>query len=186
MIVSKADFAKIYGVSRQAVSSAVKYGKLFETEDRMIDDQDERNIDWVKRRKDIAAEAKKARSSKKKTEKKSPEVEISPEEDEDPGDLSIQKLKADIRAKVVQADLVLLKKTERMGELIERDLVDKLFSRLRAEIDSNLLDLPVRSSERIYALFKSGKKAKDIQKYLEKEIERSIKNIKIGALKELR
>jgi hypothetical protein len=97
---------------------------------------------------------------------------------EEIGLLSIQKTRAEIRFKNEQADATLQKRLERLGELIDRELVAKAFSKLAQEIKTRFVELPQRASPAITAIVKAGGGEHDVQKYLEAEIGKDIQAIK--------
>ncbi|HPS55922.1 MAG TPA: hypothetical protein PLP05_10010, partial [Sedimentisphaerales bacterium] len=97
---------------------------------------------------------------------------------DDMGALSITKLKAEIRFKTEQSDTALQKRLERLGQLIEREQVERAMGNLGAELKLRLLELPARITPAICAMVRSGTIDNEIQKYFEAEISQAIQEIK--------
>lgn len=214
--------ARKYGVSRAAVTMAVKAGLLLEDARGMIDEEHAGNAAWIARRASGGdAKSKPKREPVKKAERKPPAVakaakpdpgpkpvkhetekpkaptkpEAKPEEQqegklpkgrasddserpEDMGLLSIAKLRAEVRYKTEQADSALQRRLERLGELIDRELVRKGFAKLNQEIKTRFIELPARLTPAIVAMARAGESELDIQRFIELEISRDLTAIK--------
>jgi len=202
MIVNRITFSKMASVSRAAVTQGVRHGTLRTREDGLLDTDDEINSGYLAKKKGTSEKSVKIKQKKRvpklepfdgkiseaKIEKKE---EIKTEnniqnneilyDEEDMGMLAIAKMRAEIRFKNEQADSVLQKRLEKLGLLIDRELVTKAFSKLSTEIKTRLIELPQKIVPSLFALIKSGKKEIDIQKKLEDEIGRVLQEIKISA-----
>lgn len=194
MVLNKSTFAKLNKVSRAAITLAVKSGALIENDHGMIDDQNQVNVLWLERR--TVKKTKKEKPAKtptvekpKKIPEQKKEVETLDDVDidelpddemsfDDMGALSITKLKAEIRFKTEQSDTALQKRLERLGQLIEREQVERAMGNLGAELKLRLLELPARITPAICAMVRSGTIDNEIQKYFEAEISQAIQEIK--------
>ena len=97
---------------------------------------------------------------------------------EDMGALSIAKMRADIRLRHEQSDAALQKRLERLGELVDRDLVARAFAMLASEIKVRFVELPARATAGLVAMVRAGRPETEVQKYLEDEIARALIEIK--------
>jgi hypothetical protein len=203
MVLTKADLSKKYGVSRAAVTMAVKQGRLKCGSDGNINEKDPVNEKWIDSRKDKKTythknttkkkplkkkeKSKKEHEEKKKEEKKAiVKTVIVDNNDSDLDDGSqvyLKKADAEVRYKREQIRSVKQKRLERLGELVERDLVRQVIGKLGAEIKMRLLGMPKVMAPRIVALVKSGEKNKTVQSLLEDEISKALKAAKEVLLK---
>jgi len=205
MILNKATFSKVHGVSRAAVTLAVQSNppKLVEDVAGMIDDQNPVNAAWISRRSSKAGSKPNVQKKESKIKSKEKEInkskiieketvqnvepdidEILIDEDdsgyEDVGALTIAKVRADIRFKQEQADAAHQKRLERMRELVDRDLVRKAFATFGSGIKIHFIEMPQRIVPRISAMVRSGESEIVIQKYLEAEFSAAIQKIKVS------
>lgn len=100
------------------------------------------------------------------------------------GGLYVKKLEAEIRYRNEQADAVLQKRLERLGELIERGIVRRVLGKLGAALKLRLLDMPRRIAPRLQAMTKSGMGEADLIAFMEAETAALLREVKetIGEL----
>lgn len=184
MTLTKADFSKRYGVTRAAVTMAVKQGRLKTTQDGNINESHAINQEWISSRKDKKIHpVKKKQKVKKPEEKKTVKEKVKTKRvlvdnnDDDLDDDSLVYLKkadAELRYKREQTRSVKQKRLESLGLLIERELVRQVFSKFSAEIKMRLLGMPKVMAPRIVAMVKSGEKNNTVQSLLEDEISKAL------------
>lgn len=185
MILSKADWSKKYNCTRAAVTMAVKQGRLDCSLDGTLDERNKINQLWIsklKKKPQIEKEKKKVKNEVVKENQKQKVKTIILDNDDDDLDeqglIYIKKTDAEVRYKREQIRAIKQKRLERLGVLIEKELVRRVFDSFAADLKLRLLGLPKVLSPRIISLVKSGEKENTIQGMLEDEISNAIKTAK--------
>lgn len=188
-IISRADFSRLAGVSRAAITQATKANppKLALEADGTINTDLPMNRAWL----DAKRSGKTIHTPKQvktKGDTVSPRVVIEPTEqdntaDSDPdGDIAAilegaaEKLKlTKARRQQAEADTHLknIRINREKGILIPRDLVRRKFSAFDASLKTNFRDMPRRIAAQVHAIALAGD-AREVEAYLEKEISQAI------------
>lgn len=188
MKLNKATWAKRYGVSRAAVTLAVKSGALVEDNLGYIDDGDKANVAWLARRTKPDPKPKPPREPKPKKPKPAPPLPPPPKifddmeplllddsaDTDDLGILTVQKMQAEIRYKQEAAEAYRVKRLATLGVLVEKEHVRQVLGKFNAEMRIRLLELPGTIAPRLLALIQAGETEHGIAKILEHEIEAAI------------
>lgn len=192
--ILRSNLATALGISKAAISQAIKRGDLILGVDGYIDTEDPKNKTWIegphKRGKAAAPAAPKVQA--KRTPKKKPiQDTVSPtaspadlaEDDPDLAEGLAEKLKAvveeaDEKRKYLVARrldieaatrLKAIKEDEEKGRLIERELVRRQWAQFDAALKTVFREMPRRIAAQVFAVAKSGT-ARDVEAYLEREI----------------
>lgn len=94
------------------------------------------------------------------------------------GELSIEKIKAEIKYKTEAAEAYRIKRLERLGLLVEREHVRQTLGRFNAELRIRLLEMPGTITPRLIALARAGAAEHEVIGILEDEIARAVDNAK--------
>lgn len=166
--LTKAALSRLAGVSGAAVTKAVAEGRLVETK-RGIDPSDPINKLFVELHRAEDRQRRPGSSSKLPGRNGSRKGG---------GDsIYAMRILADTELKREQTATHRQRRLERMGLLVEKDLVDKHMAILGNEVKTRLLDLPARIFPQLAALVKSGREEEAFTK-LEAEISEAVKRIK--------
>jgi len=156
---SKADFSRIAGVSKAAISKARDAHRLIETAEGMIDDANPVNAGWLAMHKAGLRSATVAPPPPKPP--KASALTSPPAPEGEPlrgygGNLDRSAKIANIELKRRQAERHELAISEKKQELISREIVGRMFSVFDAAMKTNFHDLPRRSAARLHAIAVSG------------------------------
>ena len=105
-----------------------------------------------------------------------------PEADRANQSLAEQKLRSDIRYKETQTKKVAVELAQRLGTLVEREIVQQMVQQLAAGVTTNLLSVPRRIAARVGALARSGAPDQDIETAIAREIELALKRAKLESV----
>ena len=89
----------------------------------------------------------------------------------------MKRLRADTELKLEQAATHRQRRLERLGVLVEKELMDRRHAILGQEVKTRLLDLPARIFPQLSAFVKSGREEEALSLF-EKEIGEAIERIK--------
>lgn len=156
--MTKKDFAQLCGVAPAAITYAVRRSLVVVDDDGGIDPAHPVNAAYLRRH------AKGVRSQQ-------------PSQHGRDEDLETQRLRAEVRLKEEQAAYHAVRRLEKIGQLVERRMVEQFIAQISAEIQTKLLTLPRRLVSQVYALAKSGDEH-EVEEYLSREIESSLRGIK--------
>jgi hypothetical protein len=192
-LISRADFARLAGVSRAAITQAAKRESIALEVDGTINAALPINAKWLsdkragKKHVDTPAQAKARKSAREMVAQSdtvappTPEPEVEKKENFDDVltntiEASAEKLKF-TRARRINAEadtrLKDLRAAREKSLLIPRDLVRRKFSAFDAALKTNFRDMPRRIAAQVYALALANG-AREVEAYLEKEISSAI------------
>ncbi len=182
-LVTQTALAKEIGISRQAIAGAIKRNKLRVTEGK-IDLHDVLTVSYMKDNSSSRQVAKQnkeesaANGSIEKTEKTTePELSGSPDESTGRGGESSIIRDRKLSAQVRKLDIEM---AERLGDLIPKKEVEKVFNRLSIALVNYIFPIGERLSPIVAGAFKTTdqEKINKVRKILDTEIERALESVK--------
>lgn len=169
--MTQANFARLSGCSRAAVSQAITARRVRAGPGGRVDPHDPVNVLFLQRLA-VIARAKKHKAATQKGARSASPRGSAPRG----GNLIERKLEADIRLKTRQAILVQLRTAERKRELVPTKVCAKWFGNLSANLRTFLTDLPARITPGLIASVEAGKSG-DVQAAMEREIHDAIDRV---------
>lgn len=170
-MVSRADFARLCGTSRAAISIAIKAQRIVTGDRGRIPVENKVNREYI-----VAQRAKRGidippgKLKKGKISERKPAAKPRKGQDkEERIPLILQKLRADVRLKTRQASMVQLRMRERQRKLLPMSVADRWFGALNSSLRSFFVDLPARLAPELIALVEAGRKA-EVPEVLEREL----------------
>jgi hypothetical protein len=197
-IVSRAEFARMTGKTRAAVTNGVKRGYIIATADGNIDTDDPTNVLYLDRAAiENAPTSDRGTQPRKKRPKEAPplpepeDVSADTAADLDEIDLDhperyinsygdnleARNKAAQVLQRIAQVRAAEQKRRKEAGELIEQDLVKRWFGDLSAAMHTNLLSLPRRVVAQVVATARSQDEHA-VEELLKDEIQSALQKTK--------
>ncbi len=179
MVLSRAEFAKLCGISKPAVTKAEKTGRVV-VENGRIDTDHEVNALFMEklRQRRVIKAALKAQEEGRGAAGGAPEPSGAA-----PSPISVagKKVQLDAEYRLEQILTLRLKRLRAVGRLLDRTEVERSLARFNAELEIRLLDLPRRLLPRLAALVKSGQEEEALRA-LEDEVSSALEHAKGAAV----
>lgn len=182
-LVTQTALAKRIGISRQAIAGAIKRNKLRVTEGK-IDLHDVLTVSYMKDNsssRQVAKQNKQESVDSGSVKKTGPTIQTDsePESDESTGRGGESSIIRDrkLSAQVRKLDIEM---AERLGDLIPKKEVEKVFNRLSIALVNYIFPIGERLSPIVAGAFKTTdqEKINKVRKILDTEIERALESVK--------
>ena len=182
-LVTQTALAKRIGISRQAIAGAIKRNKLRVTEGK-IDLHDVLTVSYMKDNsssRQVAKQNKQESADSGSVKKTGPTIQTDsePESDESTGRGGESSIIRDrkLSAQVRKLDIEM---AERLGDLIPKKEVEKVFNRLSIALVNYIFPIGERLSPIVAGAFKTTdqEKINKVRKILDTEIERALESVK--------
>lgn len=179
MEVTQTEFAKLAGVSKAAISKAIKTGLLVKTAAKKIDTDDGLSKTYLLRKSMKPPESPLPKAPKRPGRKKAaPDASTIPPDNSGKFDLALQKIKeeiGDIRAK---RQLKEIKVQEAKDALVQRDRLARVVFGYLDTLNACILDAPETMIDYIIDKVKAGAKKGELVKYMRDSLGVEIKSTK--------
>ena len=170
--VSITDFSKLAGVSKQAISKAVKKGTLKKT-GSLIDPDDPMNARYLLLKQRGNGDQK-YKNDNEDASSPAKTVKINPAAKE----FLTKKEQADIDLKISQKRKIDIQNARELEELISKDLVKLILGEISQSVNKNFVLFSRRNAAHVTAIAINSPDSIEVEKYLSDEIEAAINAVK--------
>ncbi|MCB1318471.1 MAG: hypothetical protein KDK27_21040 [Leptospiraceae bacterium] len=164
--------AAVSGIGETTIRNALKRGELKTGDDGFIDTQAAKTKRWLEQRE---------RNKAKRKGAKKIQVGFLTDTLEEHKGLEQQKLEAEIAYKQEQTLLARQKRARELGLLIDRDIPKRQVADLFARMKLHVLPIGKRTGKRIVEKVQAGATAKEIERYINSEIEQALEKVRGGS-----
>lgn len=168
-------FAELAGRGEATIHRAIKKGEIVRNDAGMIDTDAPKNVKYLDKL--AQGSSKRGAKSQGRTKDDNPIRKRMHEAK----DLETQKLENEIAYKKEQTLLARQKRARELGLLIERDIPKSEIADLAGRIKLHVLPIGKRTSKRITEMVQAGKNAKDVEIYMNGEIEKALQKVLDGS-----
>lgn len=167
MEVTQTEFAKLAGVSKAAISKAIKTGLLVKTAAKKIDTDDGLSKTYLLRKSMKPPEPPPPEVPKVPGRKKATSAtNVSPPDNSGKFDLALQKIKEEIGDIKAKRQLKEIKVQEAKDLLVQRDRLGRVVFGYLDTLNANILDAPETMIDYIIDKVKAGTKKGELVKYM--------------------